>query len=133
MRIFVDASAFIALLVETDSNHARAAEIAARLASEDAELVTSNMVIAEVLTVVSMRFRKALAIQFGTRMMQGGVRIVHPSAFLFERAWHVWKDELRKDVSFVDVMSFAIIEDMAIPEAFSFDQHFLKRRFEVLS
>lgn len=62
MRVFVDASAFIALLVETDSNHTRAAEIAARLETENAELLTSSMVVAEVLTVLSMRFSKLLAI-----------------------------------------------------------------------
>ena len=42
MRIFVDASAFIALVVEDDSNHKRAAEIAARLELEKAELVSSD-------------------------------------------------------------------------------------------
>ena len=43
MRVFVDASAFIALIVENDSNHTRAAEIAARLEIEKAELVTRKM------------------------------------------------------------------------------------------
>lgn len=44
MRVFVDASAFIALIIETDFHHTRAAEIAARLELEQAELITSSSV-----------------------------------------------------------------------------------------
>ena len=133
MRVFVDASAFIALVVETDSNHERAAEIAARLELEKAELISSNMVIAEVLTVLSMRFSKVLAVEFGQRIMNGGIRIIHPSALSFEHAWRIWKDESHKDVGFVDAMSFALIESEQISSAFSFDHDFLKRGFEVIS
>lgn len=132
MRVFVDASAFIALVVEKDFNHVRAAEIAARLELEKAELITSNMIIAEVLTVIGMRFSKTLAVEFGERIMKGGIEIIHPSAFAFEHAWRIWKDEPHKDVGFVDAMSFALIESEQIPSAFSFDYDFLKRGFEVL-
>lgn len=132
MRVFVDASAFIAILVESDFNHTRAAEIAARLELEKAELVTSSMIIAEVLTVLSMRFSKALAIEFGERIMKGGIQIVHPSALSFEHAWQIWKNEQQKDVSVVDAMSFALIESERIPASFSFDHDFLKRSFEAL-
>lgn len=132
MKIFVDASAFIALLVEKDFNHTRAAEIAARLELEKTELITSSMIIAEVLTVLSMRFSKTLALEFGQRIMKGGIQTIHPSALSFEHAWRIWKDERHKDVGFVDAMSFALIESERIPSAFSFDHDFLKRNFEVL-
>lgn len=132
MRVFVDASAVIALLIETDSNHRRAAEIAARLESEHAELITSSMVIAEVLTVLSIRFSKPLALQFGERVFKNEIDVIHPNVMLFESAWNVWKEEARKDVSFVDAMSFAIIDAQDITTAFSFDKHFIKRDFEVL-
>ncbi len=132
MRVFVDASAFISLVVVDDSNHIRAAEIAARLELEKSELVTSSMIIAEVLTVLSMRFSKTLAVEFGARIMKGGVQIIHPSTFSFEHAWQMWKEEPHKDLSFVDAMSFALIEAEHIPSAFSFDHDFLKRGFEIL-
>lgn len=132
MRVFVDASAFIALVVEKDSNHARAAEIAARLELEKTELITSSMIIAEVLTVLSMRFSKMLAVEFGERIMKGGIQIIHPSALSFEYTWQIWKRESKKDVGFVDAMSFALIESEQISSVFSFDHDFLKRGFEVL-
>ncbi|GEM_PF-5680289 len=133
MSVFVDASAFIALLVVDDSNHKRAAEIAARLELEKAELVTSSMIIAEVLTVLSMRFSKTLAVEFGERVMKGGIQIIHPSALSFEHAWNLWREESKKDVGFVDTMSFALIESEHIPSSFSFDHDFLKRNFQVLN
>lgn len=128
----MDASAFISLVVETDNNHLRAAEIAARLESEQTELVTSNMVIAEVLTVLGMRFNKNLAREFGERIMGEGIFITHPTALLFESAWNIWKKEPNKDVSFVDALSFAIIQEQDITAAFSFDKDFRNREFEVL-
>lgn len=129
----MDASAFIALLVENDFNHTRAAEIAVRLELERAELVTSSMIIGEVLTVLGMRVSKTLAIEFGERIMKGGIRIIHPSVLNFEHAWRIWKNEPHKDLGFVDAMSFALIESEHISSAFSFDHDFLKRNFEVFN
>lgn len=132
MRVFIDASAFISLLVETDTNHARAAEIAARLASFRASLITSSEVLGEVFTVLSMRFDKSLALKFGERIFHGDLTIIYADAEDFRDAWDAWKRESQKDVSFVDAMSFTLIASHAIDSVFSFDRHFRGKGFEVL-
>lgn len=133
MLVFVDASAFISSLVVNDSNHPRAKKISAELEKEKAQLVTTNMVIAEVLTVLSMRQEKQLALQFGERLRQGGIEVAHPNPDHFEKAWNIFKREKSKNLSFVDCMSFTVIQLFHIPSVFSFDRQFRNRGYTVLS
>ena len=128
--VFIDTSAFIALTATADANHARAVKIASRL--EQGTFITTDMVIAEALTVMAMRLDKKLALAFGERVRRGGVQIIHTDDDIFERAWQIFVKEKNKNVSFVDCLSFAVIASRRIPAAFSFDHDFRNRGFEVL-
>lgn len=131
--IFVDASAFIALVVSSDTNHAKAVDCASRIEKEGAILVTTSMVIAEVLTVLAMRIDKQLALACGEKVRAGGITIVHVNDDIFERAWRIFVHEKSKNVSFVDCLSFALIALQHIPAAFSFDHDFRHRDFSLIS
>ncbi|MEK7540103.1 MAG: PIN domain-containing protein [Patescibacteria group bacterium] len=132
MIIFVDASAFISSLVSNQSHHVKAKQIASKLEEQGAILITSSMIIGEVLTVLNMRDGKELTLDFGERIRNNDLEIVHPSPDHFETAWNIFKREKNKNVSFVDCMSFALIKTFKIQTAFSFDKQFLHRGFEVL-
>lgn len=132
MTVFVDTSAFISLLITPDHNHRKAQEISLKLEKQGVHLLTTVMVIGEVLTVVSMRYNKNLALQFGERVRNGTVQLVYPDEVLIDSAWYIFRKEKNKNVSFVDCVSFAIMERYTIPFAFAFDRDYLGRGFEVL-
>jgi len=50
----------------------------------------------------------------------------------FERAMEIFKQYHDKDFSFVDCMSFAIMNQQNLFQAFTFDQHFAQAGFEKL-
>lgn len=132
MLVFVDSSAFISSLVTNEENFLRAKTISQQLADQNAQLITTNMVIAEVLTVLSMRHGKQLALTFGEQIRTNGLEVAHINPDVFETAWQIFKKELSKNLSFVDCASFAFIRSFHIPTAFAFDKQFLRRGFEVL-
>ena len=63
-NIFIDANVFIALLNRQDGLHERASVLWSELENKRHNLVTSNFVISEVITVLSMRAGKQVALQF---------------------------------------------------------------------
>lgn len=133
MLVFVDSSAFISSLVSNEDNFNRAKAISENLATKGAQLITTNMIIAEVLTVLSMKHGKELALIFGEKIRDSGLEVAHVNQELFESAWQIFKREKSKNLGFVDCVSFAFIKNFRIPTAFSFDKQFRRRGFEVLS
>lgn len=132
MLVFVDSSAFISSLVSNEGNFKQATTIIKRLEAEGALLITTNMIIAEVLTVLSMKHGKELALTFGEQIRDNSLEIAHVNQDLFESAWQIFKREKSKNLGFVDCVSFAFIKNFRIPSAFAFDKQFLRRGFEVL-
>lgn len=129
--VFIDASAFISSFT-LDSTHEKATEIGSKLEKQSAQLITSNMVVSEVLTVLSIKHRKDLAIDFG-EYIRGRIEIAHPGPDHFERAWQIFKREKSKNISFTDCMSLSLVELFRIPTVFSFDKQFRNRGFTVLA
>lgn len=132
MLVFVDSSAFISSLVSNENNFKRAKAITENLEIKAAQLITTNMIIAEVLTVLSMKHSKELSLFFGEQIRDSGLEIAHVNPDLFESAWQIFKREKSKNVGFVDCVSFAFIKSFHISTAFAFDKQFLRRGFEVL-
>lgn len=132
MVVFVDASALVSSLIHHDSNNDKAKKIIDQLEEQGAQLITTNFVIAEVLTVVAMKYKKETAVLFGEQLRENGIDVVHVDQDLFESSWQLFRQEKSKNVGFVDCMSFALIKTFRIPAAFSFDKDFLGRGFKVL-
>lgn len=128
-NLFVDADFFCALYNRKDSQHDKAKQLAARIASSKFSLVTSNLVLFEVYTVLSQRAGKKVAVHFGERIREERPFLVVGVVPSFEeRAWRVFKQIENKNVSFVDCASFAVIKRLKIKRVLSFDIHF--KRFE---
>lgn len=129
--VFVDASALISSFVPLDTTHQKAKKITRELQNQDVKLISSNMVMSEVLTVLSLRHGKELALEFGEYIRDGGIEIAHPGPDHFEKAWQIFKREVTKNISFTGCMSLALIELFHIPSAFTFDKQFRNRGFKV--
>ncbi len=119
--IFVDASYYISLLKPSDSNHKKAFALAKRYKKET--LITSQAILGEVATVGSQRYNKEAAIALIEGILtEGTTTIILERPELIDRAWEIFKEMTKKDVSWVDCYSLAIIEAHKIQTVLTFDQ-----------
>jgi predicted nucleic acid-binding protein len=120
-RVFVDTSALLTLLDRADPRHEAAREAFAGLA--DADLVTHGYVVAESLAVARRRFGVDGAIALLDDMLPV-VRLLPVEPELHAGAQARYRASLPSGVSFVDRVSFAVIERDQVDAAFTMDQDF---------
>ena len=121
-RIFVDTSALLALLDRADPRHAAVRDAFAGL--RDAELLTHGYVIAESLAVARRRFGVEGAITLLDDILPDvGILPVEPELHLRVQRSH--RQALPTGVSFVDRLSFAVIERDALDGALATDADFI--------
>ncbi len=131
-RIFVDASGYFAYFNRRDASSAQALRIMARLAGEQASLVTSNFVIAETHALLLNRIGRAAAVRFLEAVFSGSTRIIRVLEADETKAREIIRHLSDKDYSYTDATSFAIMERLHIKEALSFDEHFVQFGFTLV-
>jgi uncharacterized protein len=121
--IFVDTSAWFAVFVPTDANHQRARPLFDSLPSHD--LVTTDYVLAETLTLFKMRRETNRVFQLGRQILEGRIcRLSWVESNDVYKAWTIFESYRDKGWSFTDCVSRAVMERLQISEAFAFDDHF---------
>jgi len=127
---FVDTSFFVALLDPRDKNHARAVEAfeefeGCRLSDQ---LLTTNNVVLETITVARYEAGHALAVKAGEMLYGEKLARLHrttaeeeASAFAYLRKYE------DKQYSAVDCLSFVVMEMLGIREVLAFDSDFSHR------
>ncbi|MGI8903741.1 MAG: type II toxin-antitoxin system VapC family toxin [Solirubrobacteraceae bacterium] len=125
MRIFVDTSAFVAAVNESDKNYARATEA---LAAAD-ELLSTDHVLVECWFLIRSRSGRSAAERFWSSLRGGsaGLQTVLPTDL--DAAWKIGQDFPDQDFSLVDRTSFAVMERLGITAVASFDHHFAIYRY----
>ncbi len=122
--MFIDTSAYFALINENDFSHAQAREIANRLLVARKRLFTSNFVIAETHALVLRKLGRDTAFRVLTELDQSNATIVRVSAVDERRAREIIARFIDKTYSLTDATSFAIMDRLKIGQAFSLDDHF---------
>jgi predicted nucleic acid-binding protein len=120
-RVFVDTSALRALLDRADPRHAAVRDAFAGL--KDAELLTHGYVVAESLAVARRRFGVDGAIALLDDILPV-VAILPVQPELHLRGQRSYRESLPSAVSFVDRISFAVIERDALDAALATDADF---------
>jgi len=129
-RIFVDTSAWLALLNTADQYHFQSKQIRDELIQNDTKLYTSSFVLAELANGLSKLKYRNMAIDFIERVKSGKeVQIVFVGEELFERSWKLFKSRTDKEWGFVDCTSFVIMKKLKIRHSFSNDKHFTQCGF----
>jgi uncharacterized protein len=120
--IFVDTSAWYALLDRKDRNHSHAV----RFAEESRDLLlTSTYILDETVTLVRRHLGHAMAVRFGDRLWNEEIaRLVRVSPEEEVRAWTIFARHTDTGFSYTDCTSFALMERLQIDAAFAFDSHF---------
>jgi predicted nucleic acid-binding protein len=131
VTIFADTSALYATLDRDDQYHAAAAAAWAALVTADEALITSNYVLVETMALVQRRL--------GAQALQSCIDRMLP---MLETEWVTEDDDrigltavvaaARRQLSFVDCVSFRIMRRLRLRRVFAFDPHFTEQGFAVL-
>ena len=132
-RTFVDTSAYFALLDADDENHTQARTISERLTAESWRLFTTSFVLAETHALLLNRLSQPIATRFLRDMDHSPTTLIWVTPRDGERAKAIIYQYDDKDFSLTDAASFAVMERLHIPTAFTFDRHFAQYGFTVLS
>jgi len=129
--IFVDSGAWIALSLPNDRNHSAARTAYAGLArGVHGSLVTSNFVLDEAITFLRMASDVPTAARLARSVLPSRnlvVAWVDPGTF--EAALRLFEERPDKRWSFTDCTSFAVMRDLGIETAFTFDRNFVEAGF----
>lgn len=132
MKVFVDTSAWIALNDKNDQYHNRAAAKSSEIKRQKIELITSEYIIDESITLIRYRVSHYAAVIFGDALFNSSiVNIMDVKDEDRLKAWDFFKKYKDKELSFTDCTSFAIMEKSRLHKAFTFDEHFKKVGFEI--
>jgi predicted nucleic acid-binding protein len=127
--IFVDTWAWLALAHKHDPYHPAAVRQHRTLQGAKERYVTTDYVLAEVMTPLFGNLSFAKAEQFMLNLFQSirygtyQLELISPSRF--ERAWQMrrkYKD--KSDISFVDFTSMVVMQDLRITDIFTGDADF---------
>jgi len=132
MKLFVDTSAWLALNDKNDQYHQQAVERSLDIKKQRIELITSEYIVDESITIIRYRISHQAAVMFGDSLFNSNiVRIYDVTQERRPAAWELFKKYGDKDLSFTDCTSFALMKGLAIKKAFTFDAHFKKMGFEM--
>lgn len=120
--IFVDTGAWFAAIVPGDPDHSAAYTW---IQANDENLVTTDFVLDELLTLLKVRGEFARALRLGNEFRDRQVcQIEWVTPADFAAAWDVFSTYRDKGWSFTDCTSRVVMQRLAITTAFSFDGHF---------
>lgn len=129
-QLFVDSSAFYALIDLDDHNHRRAFSLFRGVARQRRQLVTTNFVVAETHALILSRLGRALAARWLLTLTAGVLRVTEEDESRAKAIIVTYHD---KDFSYCDAVSFAVMERLNFLQALAFDVHFRQyARFEIL-
>jgi predicted nucleic acid-binding protein len=125
MRLFVDTSAWFALHDTRDQNHRDAIAKSFEIRRRKIELITSEYIIDESITLIRHRISHKAAVIFGESLLFSNIVTILDISYEDRlKAWELFKKYEDKSFSFTDCTSFTLMKNLSIRKAFTFDEHF---------
>lgn len=130
MKVFIDTSAFVALLVESETDHEKVAQKYRLLRQERAAFVTSDYILDELFTRLlffKLDIRKHVK-KLRESTDRNEIGVLHIDESLFEKSLEVFLKFSDHKISFTDATSYVLYKDFALDEIFTLDDDFRKMR-----
>lgn len=131
MSVFVDTSAFYAVLDASDAGHEAARRVWSELLDADETLMTTNYTLVETVSLLQHRIGMD-AVEIFVADIEPVVQITWVDAMAHRVALHGLLVAGRRRVSLVDSVSFHVMREHAIRTVFCFDSHFAEQGFTVV-
>ncbi|RPJ49623.1 MAG: PIN domain-containing protein [Acidobacteria bacterium] len=125
MDLFVDTSAWFALIDKNDQNHRRAAEFLHQLSETPILFHLTDYIVDETTTLLRIKVSHRRAVAF-LDYLKTGANIVrsHVSPDLLVEAENLFRRYKDKKWSLTDCVSFAYMDQEGLQDVFSFDANF---------
>jgi predicted nucleic acid-binding protein len=121
--LFLDTSAFAALAHRRDRNHGAATRLLRTLQRRRRALITSTYVLDELLTLLRVRWDHRTAVKAGEALLRTRwCRVVDIPEATRMAAWQIFVRYADQTFSFTDCTTFALMHEMGLDEAFTFDR-----------
>jgi len=131
--VFVDTTGFLALWDAGDEHHGAATRVQKELAAKRRHFVTSEYVVDETTTLLLIRHSHAAAADFlDTIERSEALRLEWIEPERFHRAAGLFRRHADKEWSFTDCVSFTLMRELRIRDAFTTDHHFHQAGFAPL-
>ena len=131
-KIFVDTSAFYALLDRSDRYHKEASVLWPTLLDNNITLVTSNYIVSETIALLQKKLGFEAA-RLWYRDILGVLNILWTDKGTHQRAYELWLNLGRRKLSLVDCVTFVTMHHHQIEKAFCFKPHFTEHGFDLLT
>ena len=131
--MFVDTSALVAMADVRDTNHLIAAQLGEEIMGQY-RLIVTNYVLDELYTLLLVNAGYRRTVNFKRRLDTLVEREILQVIWVFEdiagEAWRVFEQfNVDKQWSFTDCVSYVVMQQRQIIEAFTFDRHFAQMGF----
>ena len=133
--IFMDTSAWIMLFNKDETDHQEAVELYNK--ASKTKLVLSNMVVGETYTWLRKKasFDKALdflkAVEKKHELNQ--LKVIYSDPVLEKQAVRLLEKYREHEFSYADAVSFCVMQNLGIKQAFTYDRHFLIAGFTIVN
>jgi uncharacterized protein len=125
MKIFVDTGAWVSIAMKRDKHHETAVQLLRNIQKDSVSLITSDYILDEVLTLVRKHSTHKNARNIGVTILKSPVvRLERITESVWEKAWKIFQRYKDKMWSFTDCTSFALMDQLRIQHAFTFDPDF---------
>jgi predicted nucleic acid-binding protein len=131
LEVFVDTSALLDFVDVAGPHHDAAVAAWERMIADGDRLMTTNYVLAEAMAAFQTRLGMA-AVRDLVRQIAPAVEIVWVDRETHHAAAEVVLSANRRQLSFVDCVSFAVMSHLGIHCAFTLDSHFRDQGFDCL-
>lgn len=125
-KVLIDANVLVGLYRPDDSTHEAAVEAVTKIKKEEKQIVILNLVIYEIVTVLSMRVGMDLARKFVKDCKKIVDTEISMNEDLEKRAWEIFLQQKKKGTSFVDCANMAVIEKYKLDGILTFDKFYPK-------
>jgi predicted nucleic acid-binding protein len=123
--LFIDTSAWVAVVNSRDQYHQAAGDFYRQNFNHYAKLITSNLVVAETYIILWLDCGSATALKWWKMIADSiKIEIIYADAGLTADAFNLLQQYEDQRISLTDAISFKIMEERKLREAFTFDSHF---------
>lgn len=131
MKVFIDTSAFVALLVDKETDHNIVANKYHDYRQKRAILFTSDYILDELFTRL-LYFKQVDIKKYIQKLKEsiskGEITVLRVDEALFEKALEAFLKFSDHKISFTDATSYALLKDLSLDEVFTLDDDFKKIR-----
>lgn len=131
MKVFIDTSAFVALLVNKETHHQKVAKKYHDYRQKRVIFFTSDYVLDELFTRLlyyqHVDIKKYIQ-KLKKSISKGEITVLRVNEVLFEKALERFLKFSDHKISFTDATSYALLKDFALDEIFTLDSDFKKVR-----